>query len=62
MKVFAAMGAAIVIAAVAAIWFMTGPVLVVMEVRPLQASAEVPTFRPVPSSLARSSAPAPVSP
>jgi hypothetical protein len=53
MKEFAALGAGIVIAAVAAVWFMTGPVLVNMKVRPLQASANIPTFKPVPSDLAR---------
>jgi uncharacterized membrane protein len=53
MKEFAALGAGIVIAAVAAVWFTTRPVLVNMEVRPLQASANIPTFKPAPSDLAR---------
>ncbi|WP_167561367.1 hypothetical protein [Bradyrhizobium sp. AS23.2] len=47
MKEFAALGAGIVIAAVAALWFTTRPVLVKQEIRPLQASAEVSTFRPL---------------
>lgn len=53
MKEFAALGAAIVMACVAAVWFMTGPVVVNAEVKPLQPSAKIPTFKPVPTDLAR---------
>ncbi|WBL82096.1 hypothetical protein I3J27_17315 [Bradyrhizobium xenonodulans] len=53
MKAFAALGAAIVIASVAAVWFLTGPVVVNAEVKPLQPSAKIPTFKPVPTDLAR---------
>lgn len=53
MKVFAAFGAGIVIAAVAVVWFTTRPVLVLTKVQPLQASADMRTFRQVPSSLGR---------
>ncbi|MBR0705863.1 hypothetical protein [Bradyrhizobium liaoningense] len=53
MKEIAALGAGIVIAAVAAAWFMTGPVVVNAEVKPLQANANMPVFKPVPSELAR---------
>ena len=53
MKSFAALGAGIVIAAVAAVWFTTKPVLVNTKVSPLQANADMPTFKPVPSNLAR---------
>ncbi|WP_176945618.1 hypothetical protein [Bradyrhizobium sp. Rc2d] len=53
MKAFTALGAGIVIAAVAAAWFTTRPVLVHTKVRPLEASANIPTFKPVPSNLAR---------
>ena len=53
MKEFAALGAGIVIAAVAAVWFTTRPVLVTTKARPLQASADIPTFKSVPSNLAR---------
>jgi hypothetical protein len=53
MKEFAALGAGIVIAAVAAVWFLTGPVVVNAEVKPLRPSASIPTFKPVPTDLAR---------
>ncbi|MBR0828130.1 hypothetical protein JQ596_21575 [Bradyrhizobium manausense] len=47
MKELAALGAGVLIAAVAALWFTTKPVLVNAKVRPLQASADVPAFRPI---------------
>ena len=47
MKGFAALGAAAFIAIAGLLWFMTGPVLVVGKVSPLQASPELPTFKPV---------------
>lgn len=52
MKELAALGAGIAIAAVAALWFTTGPVLVNAEVKPLQQSENLPAFRPVASELA----------
>lgn len=52
MKELAALGAGLAIAAVAALWFTTGPVVVNAEMRPLQPSATMPTFRPVPTELA----------
>ncbi|MCK1360510.1 hypothetical protein [Bradyrhizobium sp. 199] len=52
MKELAALGAGLAIAAVAALWFTTGPVVVNAEFRPLQPSASMPTFRPVPTELA----------
>jgi hypothetical protein len=47
MKGLAAIGAAACIAIASVLWFMTKPALVVTEVRPLQASPELPTFKPV---------------
>jgi hypothetical protein len=47
MKSLAAIGAAAFVAIAGVLWFMTRPVLVVSEVRPLQPSAEMPTFQPV---------------
>lgn len=52
MKELAALGAGLAIAAVAALWFTSGPVLVNAEVKPLQPSSDVPVFRPVPTELA----------
>jgi hypothetical protein len=49
MKSVAALGAGMVIAAAAALWFATGPVLVTTEVRPLPVNANLPTFKPIPS-------------
>lgn len=54
MKELAALGAGFAIAAVVALWFTTGPVVVNAEVKPLQPSAEMPVFRPVPTELAGS--------
>jgi hypothetical protein len=45
MKSLAAIGAAAFIAMAVVLWFMTRPVLVVTEVKPLQASPDVPTFK-----------------
>ena len=47
MKGLAAIGAAAFIAIAGVLWFMTKPVLVVTEIRPLQASPDLPTFKPV---------------
>jgi hypothetical protein len=44
MKSLAAIGAAAFIAAAGMLWFMTGPVLVMTEIKPLQASPDMPTF------------------
>jgi hypothetical protein len=46
-KGLAALGAAAFIAGAGVLWFMTRPVVVVTEVRPLQANPDLPTFRPV---------------
>jgi hypothetical protein len=43
----AALGAAAFIAVAGVFWFMTGPVLVAPEIRPLQAGPDLPTFKPV---------------
>jgi hypothetical protein len=48
MKGLAAIGAAAFIAMAGVLWFMTKPTLVVTEVRPLQASPDLPTFKPMP--------------
>ncbi|MDN4982543.1 hypothetical protein KUL72_21285 [Bradyrhizobium arachidis] len=53
MKGFAAFGVAVAITAVAAVWFLTGPVVVNAEVKPLQPSAKIPVWKPVPTDLAR---------
>ncbi|PDT89153.1 hypothetical protein CO669_16430 [Bradyrhizobium sp. Y36] len=52
MKEIAALGAGLAIAAVAALWFATGPVVVNATIKPLQPSADLPVFRPVPTELA----------
>lgn len=53
MKGFAAFGAAVAITAVAAAWFLTGPVVVNADIKPLQPSATMPVWKPVPTDLAR---------
>jgi hypothetical protein len=45
MKGLAAIGAAAFIALAGVLWFMTKPALVVTEIRPLQASPDLPTFK-----------------
>ncbi|MDF0581022.1 hypothetical protein [Bradyrhizobium yuanmingense] len=52
MKELAALGAGLAIAAVAALWFTTGSVVVDAELKPLQPSANMPGFRPVSTELA----------
>jgi hypothetical protein len=47
MKALAAIGAAAFIAMAGVLWFMTRPTLAVTEARPLQASPDLPTFKPV---------------
>jgi hypothetical protein len=47
MKGLAAIGAATFIAMAGVLWFMTKPTLVVTEVRPLQPSPDLPTFKRV---------------
>jgi hypothetical protein len=47
MKGLAAIGAASFIAIAGVLWFMTKPALVVTEVKPLRASPDMPTFKPV---------------
>jgi hypothetical protein len=47
MKGLAAIGAAAFIALAGVLWFMTKPSLVMTENRPLQASPDLPTFKPV---------------
>ncbi|QIP10103.1 hypothetical protein [Bradyrhizobium symbiodeficiens] len=56
MKELAALGAGLAIAAVAVLWFATGPVVVNAEIKPLQPSDDMPVFRPVPTELAGSAA------
>jgi hypothetical protein len=48
MKGLAALGAAGCIAAAGLLWFMTNPVVVTAQVRPLQPSADLPVFKRVP--------------
>jgi hypothetical protein len=48
MKGLAAIGAAACMAAAGLLWFMTKPMLVTAEVRPLQASDAMPTFKRIP--------------
>lgn len=52
MKTFAAIAVAGLIAGAGALWFLSNPVVVVATVKPLKPNAALPTFRPVPSSLA----------
>ncbi|MBR1086618.1 hypothetical protein JQ621_03925 [Bradyrhizobium manausense] len=49
MKSVAAIGAGMVIAAAAALWFATGPVVVTTEVRPLAVNPNLLVFQQVPS-------------
>jgi hypothetical protein len=49
-KELAALGAAAFIAVAGALWFMTKPALVTAQVKPLQASSKVPTFKRVRAS------------
>jgi hypothetical protein len=49
MKTFAALGAAILIAAASALWFTTYPARVGIATRPLPVNPNLPTFKPVPS-------------
>lgn len=50
MKGFAALGAAALIAGAGVLWFMTNPVVVAVEMRPLQPNAALPTFKRVPDA------------
>ena len=54
MKELAALGAGLVIAAVAALWLMSGAAVVTAEIKPLQPSADMPVFNPVYSRTAGS--------
>ena len=56
MKGLAALGAAAVIAAAGALWFMTKPALVTAEVRPLSPNPALPTFERVMGDLQRAPA------
>jgi hypothetical protein len=47
MKGLAAIGTAAFIALAGVLWFMTKPALVMTEVKPLQASPDLPTFKRV---------------
>jgi hypothetical protein len=49
MKNVAALGAGVLIAAAAALWFTTSPVVVTTEIRPLPVNPNLPVFKPVPS-------------
>ncbi|MDH6258841.1 hypothetical protein [Bradyrhizobium sp. BR13661] len=49
MKSVAAIGVGMVIAAAAALWFATGPVVVTSEIRPLPVNPSLPVFKQVPS-------------
>ena len=54
MKGLASLGAAAFIAAAVALWFMTKPAVVVMELKPLTPSSALPTFQPVPQNTKQS--------
>jgi len=47
MKQLSALGAAAVIAAVAALWFVSQPTFVKVEVAPLTARDDLPSFKPL---------------
>lgn len=49
MKSIAALGAGMAIAAAAALWFTTRPVVVTTEIRPLAVNSNLQGFKPVPS-------------
>jgi hypothetical protein len=53
MKTFAALAVAGLIAGVGLLWFLSNPVVATVEVKPLQPSAAIPTFKPVPQTFAR---------
>jgi hypothetical protein len=48
MKTLAALAGAAMIVGAGALWLLSNPVVVVYEVKPLQPSAEIPTFHRVP--------------
>jgi len=52
MKELAALGTGLAIAAVAVLWFATGPVVVNAEMKPLEPREDMPVFRRVPTELA----------
>lgn len=51
MKTFAALAGAGLIAGAGMLWFLSNPVVETVTVKPLQRSAAIPTFKPVPSTL-----------
>jgi len=53
MKGLAALGAAALIAAAGALWFMSKPTIVAVQVQPLQPNAALPVFKRVPTDLDR---------
>jgi hypothetical protein len=53
MKTFAALAVAGLIAGTGLLWFLSNPVVATVEMKPLQPSAAIPTFKPVPHALAK---------
>ena len=51
MKGLASLGAAALIAAAGVLWFMSKPTVVTVQIKPLQPSAAIPTFKRVPTNL-----------
>jgi hypothetical protein len=50
MKTFAALACAGLIAGAGMLWFLSNPVVATVTVKPLQRSAAIPTFKPVPNT------------
>ena len=51
MKTVAAIAVAGLIAGAGAFWILSNPTVVIATVKPLQPSASIPTFKPVPNGL-----------
>ena len=50
MKTFAALAGAGLIAGAGLLWYLSNPVVATVQLKPLQRSSAVPTFKPVPSA------------
>ena len=53
MKTFAALAVAGLITGSCLLWFLSNPVVATVQVKPLQPSAAIPTFKPVPHAFAK---------
>lgn len=51
MKGLAALGAAGIIAAAGALWILSNPIVVKVRIEPVKSSADIPSFKHVPTPL-----------